>query len=133
MNGTNKKSMIDKMDLFFADYSLMPLLVHENYLSVRPVNLKGSSKTHRDYDHLVKLYGSVEAMCNSDRIGRMIRTNNNWSLLPSQAIFATVVPGNLMLGLDKCSKMVWQPLKSSFLGSLKGLPNQFLFTLIGIF
>jgi replication factor C subunit 1 len=47
--GTNKTSntasnlFIKKMDLFFADYSLIPLLVQENYLSVHPHELKGNA------------------------------------------------------------------------------------------
>lgn len=97
-NGQNKKSMIDKMDLFFCDYSLMPLLVHENYLSVKPVDLKGNTKIQRDYSHLLKTYASIESMCHSDKISRLLRTNNNWSLLPTQGIFATVVPGESLRG-----------------------------------
>ena len=92
-NGANKKTMIEKMDLFFTDYGLMPLLVHENYLNVKPFELKGNSKKQKDLDHLNRIYESIESMCHSDRIGRMVRTNNNWSLLPVQAIFTTVVPG----------------------------------------
>lgn len=33
---SQKLSVIDKSDLFFCDYSIMPLFVQENYLSVRP-------------------------------------------------------------------------------------------------
>ena len=29
-----------KSDLFFTDYSIMPLFVQENYLSIRPTNVK---------------------------------------------------------------------------------------------
>ena len=92
------RTMMDKMEFFFADYSLMPLLVQENYLSVRPTELRGNTKSRRDLDHLERAYESVESMCHSDRVGRLIRTNNNWSLLTTQAIFATVVPGDKLSG-----------------------------------
>jgi replication factor C subunit 1 len=41
-NKTQSNPFIKKMDLFFADYSLIPLLVQENYLSVHPHELKGN-------------------------------------------------------------------------------------------
>lgn len=92
------RTMIDKMDYFFTDYSLMPLLVHENYLKVYPTNLKGNSKKERDLHHLQLLSDSIESMCNSDTIGKLVRNGQNWSLLPAQAIFATVVPGEKIKG-----------------------------------
>ena len=91
------RSMIDKMDLFFADYSLMPLLVQENYLKVYPSNLKGNTKKEKDLHHLQLLTESIESMCNSDAIGKLVR-QQNWALLPAQAIFATVVPGEKLSG-----------------------------------
>jgi replication factor C subunit 1 len=93
-----QRTMMDKMDYFFADYSLMPLLVHENYLKVYPVNLKGNSKKEKDLHHLQLLSSSIESMCNSDAIGRLVRSGQNWSILPVQAIFATVVPGENIKG-----------------------------------
>ena len=91
-------SMIDKMDLFFTDYSLIPLLVAENYLSVKPTNLTGNTKQQKDKCHLQLLAEASEAICQSDRISRQIRTNNNWSLLTTQAVFATVIPGEKLQG-----------------------------------
>jgi len=37
-------------------------------------------------------------MCHSDHIGRLIRSHNSWSLLPTQAVFATIVPGHHIQG-----------------------------------
>lgn len=70
----------------------------ENYLSVRPSNLKGTTKSHRDYHHLRLLEDTSLNMCNSDRIGRLIRSHNAWSLMPTQAVFATLVPGANLQG-----------------------------------
>ena len=96
--GGKPRSMIDKMDFFFTDYSLMPLLVQENYLSIKPTHLKGNTKQQKERHHLELLNEAAESMCVSDRIGRQIRTNNNWSLLTTQAVFATVVPGEKLSG-----------------------------------
>jgi replication factor C subunit 1 len=92
------KSIPDRMELFFTDYSLMPLLVHENYLSVRPENVRGNTKQQKDLCHLNMLNQSIESICEGDRIGRLLRTNNNWSLLTPQCIFSTVVPGAKLTG-----------------------------------
>uniref|UniRef100_A0A7N6AYV2 Replication factor C subunit 1 n=1 Tax=Anabas testudineus TaxID=64144 RepID=A0A7N6AYV2_ANATE len=69
---TAHMSLIDKSDLFFHDYSLAPLFVQENYLNVRPAAASGDLKR--------------------------IRSGQNWSLLPTQAIYASVLPGELMRG-----------------------------------
>jgi len=91
-------SLMDKMDLFFTDYSLMPLLVHENYLAVKPAHLKGNTKQQKGRHHLELLSDSIQSMMTSDRIGRLIRTHNNWSLLSTQGVFATVLPGEKLRG-----------------------------------
>lgn len=99
--GTNKPklSTMDRMDLFFCDYSLLPLLVQENYLHVKPTNLKASqSKSKRDCEYFSNLNETIESLCNADRVGRLLRTNNNWSLLPTQAVFTTLIPGEKLAG-----------------------------------
>lgn len=93
-----KLNFIDRMDLFFTDYSLMPLLIHENYLNIKPVNLKETQKQKREREYFSNLSDTIESLCNADRIGRLLRTNNNWSLLPTQAIFTTLLPGDRIQG-----------------------------------
>jgi replication factor C subunit 1 len=96
--GSKSRNMIERMDLFFTDYALMPLLVQENYLSIKPFNLKGNTKQQKDKYHLQLLDEAADSICISDKIGRQIRTYNNWSLLSAQAVFATVIPGNKLSG-----------------------------------
>lgn len=83
----------DKMGLFFQDYSLGPLFVQENYIHVVPNAGKGS--IHRTLD-LLSL--TAHSMSETDLIEKTIRSQNAWSLLPVEAIFASVVPGQLMEG-----------------------------------
>ncbi|XP_030588294.1 replication factor C subunit 1 [Archocentrus centrarchus] len=86
-------SLIDKSDLFFHDYSLAPLFVQENYLNVRPAAAGGNLKSH-----LVLLSKTADSICDGDLVDRRIRSGQNWSLLPTQAIYASVLPGELMRG-----------------------------------
>ncbi|XP_076584285.1 replication factor C subunit 1 isoform X1 [Chaetodon auriga] len=86
-------SLIDKSDLFFHDYSLAPLFVQENYLHVRPKAAGGDLKSH-----LVLLSKTADSISDGDLVDRIIRSRQNWSLLPTQAIYASVLPGELMRG-----------------------------------
>ncbi|XP_029993926.1 replication factor C subunit 1 isoform X3 [Sphaeramia orbicularis] len=89
---TAHMSLIDKSDLFFHDYSLAPLFVQENYLHVRPA-AAGDLKSH-----LVLLSKTADSISDGDLVDRRIRSGQNWSLLPTQAIYASVLPGELMRG-----------------------------------
>uniref|UniRef100_A0A4W6BSJ0 Replication factor C subunit 1 n=1 Tax=Lates calcarifer TaxID=8187 RepID=A0A4W6BSJ0_LATCA len=86
-------SLIDKSDLFFHDYSLAPLFVQENYPHVRPAAANGDLKSH-----LVLLSKTADSISDGDLVDRRIRSGQNWSLLPTQAIYASVLPGELMRG-----------------------------------
>ena len=78
---------------FFTDYSLIPLLVAEKYLSVRPNEFKGNTKKEKDLSHLISLSESAESICQADRIGKILRSEKNSCILTSQSIFATVTSG----------------------------------------
>ncbi|TRY96810.1 hypothetical protein DNTS_016309 [Danionella cerebrum] len=90
---TAHMSLIDKSDLFFHDYSLAPLFVQENYLHVRPAAAGGNLK-----NHLVLLSKTADSICDGDLVDKQIRSRQIWSLLPTQAIYASVLPGELMRG-----------------------------------
>ncbi|XP_039704674.1 replication factor C subunit 1 isoform X3 [Pteropus medius] len=90
---TAHMSLVDKSDLFFHDYSIAPLFVQENYLHVKPVAAGGDMKKH-----LMLLSRAADSICDGDLVDRQIRSRQNWSLLPTQAIYASVLPGELMRG-----------------------------------
>ncbi|XP_066516098.1 replication factor C subunit 1 isoform X2 [Hoplias malabaricus] len=90
---TAHMTLIDKSDLFFHDYSLAPLFVQENYVHVRPAAAGGNLK-----NHLVLLSKTADSICDGDLVDRQIRSRQMWSLLPTQAIYASVLPGELMRG-----------------------------------
>ncbi|XP_077157827.1 replication factor C subunit 1 isoform X2 [Paroedura picta] len=90
---TSRMSLIDKSDLFFHDYSLAPLFVQENYIHVKPAAAGGDMKKH-----LMLLSKAADSICDGDLVDRQIRSKQNWSLLPIQAIYSSVLPGELMRG-----------------------------------
>ncbi|KFQ26889.1 Replication factor C subunit 1, partial [Mesitornis unicolor] len=89
----SRMSLIDKSDLFFHDYSIAPLFVQENYVHVKPAAAGGNLKKH-----LVLLSRAADSICDGDIVDKQIRSKQNWNLLPTQAIYASVLPGELMRG-----------------------------------
>ena len=83
-------TMNDKSDLFFHDYSLAPLFVQENYLKVVPRAPKS--------EHLDLIAKTADSLSFGDMVEKRIRSNMSWSLLPVQAMFSSVIPGELMSG-----------------------------------
>ncbi|NXN95136.1 RFC1 factor, partial [Rhinopomastus cyanomelas] len=89
----SRMSLIDKSDLFFHDYSLAPLFVQENYVHVKPAAAGGKLK-----QHLMLLSRAADSICDGDIVDKQIRSKQSWNLLPTQAIYASVLPGELMRG-----------------------------------
>ncbi|XP_039293527.1 replication factor C subunit 1 isoform X2 [Nilaparvata lugens] len=87
-----KMTFNEKSDLFFHDYSIAPLFVQENYLNVVP-HAKLNKKEKMDV-----FAKAAESLCNGDLVDRTIRSRNAWSLLPVQAVFSSVVPGEVLKG-----------------------------------
>ncbi|XP_078402409.1 replication factor C subunit 1 isoform X1 [Cetorhinus maximus] len=86
-------SLIDKSDLFFHDYSIAPLFVQENYLHVKPAAAGTNMRKH-----LMLLSKTAESICDGDLVDKRIRSLQAWNLLPTQAVYASVIPGELMRG-----------------------------------
>ncbi|KAL4217963.1 replication factor C subunit 1 [Mactra antiquata] len=90
---TRNMTFNDKSDLFFHDYNISPLFVQENYIHVSPFAAKGSTSRH-----LSLLARSADSLCDSDLCEKKIRSQQSWSLLPLEAMYASVIPGEYMRG-----------------------------------
>jgi len=74
-----------KRDLFFTDYSMMPLFVQENYLCIRPSNLDRKDKMRA-------LRNAAESIAMGEMVNRQIWATQNWSLLSLQGILSCAIP-----------------------------------------
>ncbi|XP_034486771.1 replication factor C subunit 1 [Drosophila innubila] len=83
-------SFYDKCDLFFHDYSMAPLFVQQNYLQVMPQGNRN--------EIMSKVAATADALSLGDMVDKRIRANSAWSLLPTQAVFSSVLPGEYMCG-----------------------------------
>ncbi len=75
-----RKSFSEQFELFFSDYELAPLMVHENYL-----------KTSMSIEDMAE---AADSMSFGDVLTTTMRSKNQWSLLNSVAVSAFIVPLN---------------------------------------
>lgn len=83
-------TLSDKIRLFFYDYSMGPLFVQENYLGITPKCSKS--------EVMKRVALAADSISKGDLIDAKIRGSNNWSLLESQAMYSSVLPGYYMSG-----------------------------------
>lgn len=80
----------EKSELFFHDYNMGPLFVQENYLHVKPNCDKSQI--------LERVAMTADSLSLGDMVEKKIRSNMAWLLLPAQAVFSSVLPGEYMEG-----------------------------------
>lgn len=87
----------DKLDLFFNDFDFTPLMVHENYRSVRPARLAESGG--KILDHLKLLEKAADSISQADIVNGKIRSGEQqWSLLPFFGVMSSILPASYMYG-----------------------------------
>jgi len=91
---TNNKSITlkDKFELYFMDYQFLPLLVQENYTSTA-LNVATISK-------------AADSISEGDLISNFIHREQNYSLMPAEALLSCIRPpmlggGSALLGFVK--------------------------------
>ncbi|XP_056630232.1 replication factor C subunit 1 isoform X2 [Diorhabda sublineata] len=83
-------TLSDKIRLFYYDYSMGPLFVQENYLGITPKCPKS--------EVMKRVALAADSISKGDLVDAKIRSSNNWSLLESQAMYSSVLPGYYMSG-----------------------------------
>lgn len=78
------KSVSEKINLYFEDYSLVPLFVHENYIKARP---RSGNKSGLDIFN-----NSAESISYADTLDSLIYgAKQEWSLMPYHAFYSCVL------------------------------------------
>ena len=89
---TQLQSLFKRTDAFFTDYSIMGLLVQQNYLKIgiRPFQqIKARGDTQAEYESLVNLCKGTEAMSDFAVAEHGVRNGDqNWGLLPFCAVMS---------------------------------------------
>jgi replication factor C subunit 1 len=95
-----KESINDLLNLYFYDTSLIPLMIHENYLHVvQPHLVPGTlNAKQKNLRHLELISLTADALSMSDMVDQRIRREQEWGLSPSYAVFSCLLPGYFMNG-----------------------------------
>lgn len=89
----DRMSLADKIDQYFIDSSLVPLMIQENYIkckanSQRVIRGKGSAPSFMDL-----CSAAAESISDADWVESLIRgSNQEWSLAPFHAVMSCVRP-----------------------------------------
>ncbi|KAJ2711796.1 DNA replication factor C complex subunit Rfc1 [Coemansia spiralis] len=79
-------SFADKIDLYYSDYSIMPLFVQENYIDTRP------NGADSDVAMLEQLSRAADLISESDLVESRLRGSQQWGLMPLHAVLSCVGP-----------------------------------------
>ncbi|KAJ2849520.1 DNA replication factor C complex subunit Rfc1, partial [Coemansia erecta] len=79
-------SFADKLDLYYSDFSIMPLFVQENYIDNAPGN---ASNPVEELDCLSK---AADMIAEADIVENKLRGSQQWGLMPLHAALSCVGP-----------------------------------------
>ena len=86
-------SIEEKADLYFHNTDLSGIFIHENYLHYKPVVAIGNKL--KEMELMSKCLDSISE---GDLVETVAKSGMNWNLLPTAAVFCSVVPGEYMSG-----------------------------------
>ena len=87
-------SLNDKSSLYFQDYNLASLFVQQNYLLLKPKAAGGDKKKLME-----QVSKAADSIAQGDLVEKRIRSSMDWDLLPTAAVFCSVLPGEYMEGI----------------------------------
>ncbi|EIW68022.1 hypothetical protein TREMEDRAFT_32699, partial [Tremella mesenterica DSM 1558] len=96
---TNRETLNEKAELYFHDFSFVPLFMQEHYLKTLPARASKEDGPLKDLKHLDLVSKAADSISDGDLIDRMIHgSEQHWSLLPIHAFASTVTPASLIYG-----------------------------------
>ncbi|KAG8986678.1 hypothetical protein FRB90_003852 [Tulasnella sp. 427] len=103
-SNTSRMTLGDKMDLYFHDFSLVPLMIQENYIKTTPRKLTNLQGHELALKSLKILDEAASAISDGDLVDAMIHRRvipgpeQHWSLMPLHAVHSAVRPAAQMYG-----------------------------------
>ncbi|KAJ5375758.1 ATPase AAA-type core [Penicillium concentricum] len=103
----------DKVELYFNDHEFSYLMLQENYLRTKPALAGKYQGKEQRLKSLELLDNAASSISDGDLVDRMIHgTQQQWSLMPTHAIFSFVRPASFQYG-----NMNERPAFTSWLGN----------------
>ncbi|KZL66047.1 replication factor rfc1 c terminal domain-containing protein, partial [Colletotrichum incanum] len=97
----SKTTLNEKIELYFNDHEFSYLMIQENYLRTKPMalNNRGYNKREENLKYLELIDQAAESISDGDLVDRMIHgPQQQWSLMPTHAVFSTVRPSSFVAG-----------------------------------
>jgi len=100
MFGPNsKKTLNDKMELYFNDHEFSYLMIQENYLKNRPDRANQYNGRERNLKLLELADNAAQSISNGDLADAMIHgPQQHWSLMPVHGMLSTIIPSSYTYG-----------------------------------
>src|SRR5690349_5092689 len=99
---SSNEPLVEKIGLYFVDYSLVPLLVHENYLSTTPFSIGKVRQTQGNEKalgaHLDAIAAAADSISEGDLVDKMIHSSQFWELQNIHGVLSTVRPATILHG-----------------------------------
>jgi hypothetical protein len=96
---TSKKTLNDKMELYFNDHEFSYLMIQENYLKNRPDRASRYSGKEANLKALELADNAAMSISDGDLADAMIHgPQQHWSLMPVHGMLSTVIPASNMYG-----------------------------------
>lgn len=98
-NPNSKKTLNDKIELYFNDHEFSYLMVQENYLKTNPARVGTLKGRERAYKLLELADNAAESISDGDLVDALIHgPQQQWSLMPVHGMFSTIRPSSYMYG-----------------------------------
>lgn len=99
-SSTARETLGDKIELYFHDFSFVPLFVQENYLKFEPARLRQvSNAREKSIKHLRLMDKAASSISDADLVDALIHgPEQHWSLMPLHAVTSTVRPASFLYG-----------------------------------
>ncbi|KAG0640937.1 replication factor C subunit 1 [Tuber brumale] len=96
---TTKKTLTDKIELYFNDHEFSYLMVQENYLKTNPARANNYHGQERNLKMLELVENASESISDGDLVDALIHgPQQQWSLMPTHGMFSTVKPASYTYG-----------------------------------
>ncbi|VEU23037.1 DEKNAAC104093 [Brettanomyces naardenensis] len=111
----------EKLNLYFNDIDLVPLMIHENYRTTQPNAAFKYPSNQQNLAQLQQLSLAADSISESDLVNQNIRSGEQqWSLLPFYGVMSTIIPGSYV-----CGRITGRIMFTSWLGqNSKGMKYQ---------
>ncbi|KHJ31490.1 putative subunit of heteropentameric replication factor [Erysiphe necator] len=96
---SSNATLNDKIELYFNDHEFSYLMIQENYLATKPSSIGDCLGRDAKLKILKITDDAAQSISDGDLVDRMIHgSQQQWSLMPTHAIFSTVRPASFVAG-----------------------------------